>query len=167
MQITAKRRDLLDMLGKVKHGVPSRATMPTLGTMLLKAKGKDLTGITTDLETMLFGTCKAQVKKGGTVCVSPRELEAFLKATKVESVTLSDVRKRTRYTVPTTGHTDEETGVYTPGEPEEKTVTEVKLKAQAGAASATFGTFRPEDFPLVPRIKGKAFTIRELSLIHI
>jgi len=89
MRATTKRGALLETLGKVKSAVAAKHTIPVVGAILIRAGGGQLTLTGTDLEVALTASCKASVSRQGAVAVLPKTLEAFLKAVKSETVTLS------------------------------------------------------------------------------
>jgi DNA polymerase-3 subunit beta len=89
MRATTKRQALLETLGKVKSAVAAKHTIPVVGAILIRAGGGQLTLTGTDLEVALTASCKASVSRQGAVAVLPKTLEAFLKAAKAETVTLS------------------------------------------------------------------------------
>ena len=94
MRATTQRGALLETLGKVKSAVAPKHTVPVCGAVLIRAGGGQLTLTGTNLEVALTASCKASVTKQGAVAVLPKPLEAFLKAVKVETVTLSLVNKK-------------------------------------------------------------------------
>ena len=89
MRATTQRGALLETLGKVKSAVAVKHTIPVMGAVLIRAGGGQVTLTGTNLEVFLTASCKATVTRQGAVCVSPKPLEAFLKAVKAELVTLS------------------------------------------------------------------------------
>ena len=94
MRATTQRGALLETLGKVKSAVAARHTLPVLGAIYIRAGGGQLVLTGTDLEVALTASCKANVTRQGAIAVLPKTLEAFLKAVKAETVTLSLVDKR-------------------------------------------------------------------------
>jgi len=93
MRATLQRGTLLETLGKVKSAVAPKHTLPVLGAVLIRAGGGQVTLTGTNLEVALTARCKANVSRQGAVAVLPKTLEAFLKAVKAETVTLSLVGK--------------------------------------------------------------------------
>jgi len=93
MRATTQRVALLETLGKVKSAVAVRNTLPILGAILIRAGGGQVTLTGTDLEVALTASCKANVTRQGAVAILPKMLEAFLKAVKAETVSLSLVDK--------------------------------------------------------------------------
>jgi len=93
MRATTQRGALLETLGKVKSAVAARHTLPILGSILINASGGQLIITGTDLEVALTASCKANVTRRGAIAVLPKTLEAFLKAVKADTVTLSLVSK--------------------------------------------------------------------------
>ena len=93
MRATTQRGALLETLGKVKSAVAVKHTLPVLGAVLIRAYGGQLTLTGTNLEVALTASCKANVTRKGAIVVPPKMLEAFLKAVKAETVTLSMVNK--------------------------------------------------------------------------
>lgn len=93
MRATTQRGALLETLGKVKSAVAVKHTLPVLGAVLIRAGGGQLTLTGTNLEVALTASCKANVGRQGAIAVLPKTLEAFLKAVKAETVTLSLVGK--------------------------------------------------------------------------
>jgi DNA polymerase III beta subunit len=91
MRATTKRGALLETLGKVKSAVAAHHTLPIVRAILIRAGGGQLTLTGTDLEVALTASCKASVSRQGAIAVFPQTLEAFLKAVKSETVTLSIV----------------------------------------------------------------------------
>jgi DNA polymerase III beta subunit len=91
MRATIKRQALLETLGKVKSAVAAHHTLPIVRAILIRAGGGQLTLTGTDLELALTASCKASVSRQGAIAVFPQTLEAFLKAVKSETVTLSIV----------------------------------------------------------------------------
>jgi DNA polymerase-3 subunit beta len=89
MRATTKRGALLETLGKVKGAVAAKHSLPIVGAILIRAGGGLLTLTATDLEVALTASCKASVGRQGAIAVLPKTLEAFLKAVKSETVTLS------------------------------------------------------------------------------
>jgi DNA polymerase-3 subunit beta len=96
MRATTKRGALLETLGKVKSAVATKHSLPIVRAILIRAAGGQLTLTGTDLEVALTGSCKASVSRQGAVAVLPQTLEAFLKAVKSDSVTLSLVEGKLR-----------------------------------------------------------------------
>ena len=93
MRATTQREALLQTLSKVKSAVATKSTLPVLGNILVRAGGGELTLTATDLEVALTASCKANVTRQGAIAVLPKTLEAFLKAVKENTVTLSLVDK--------------------------------------------------------------------------
>ena len=93
MRATTQRGALLETLGKVKSAVAAKHTVPVCGAVLIRAGGGQVTLTGTNLEVALTASCKAIVTRQGAVAVLPKTLEAFLKAVKVETITLSLVGK--------------------------------------------------------------------------
>lgn len=93
MRATTQRGALLETLGKVKSAVAVKHTLPVLGAVLIRAGGGQVTLTGTNLEVALTASCKANVTRQGAIAVLPKTLEAFLKAVKAETVTLSLVGK--------------------------------------------------------------------------
>ena len=93
MRATTQCGALLETLGKVKSAVAVRHTIPVCGAVLIRAGGGQITLTGTNLEVALTASCKATVTRQGAVAVLPKTLEAFLKAVKAETVTLSLVGK--------------------------------------------------------------------------
>ena len=93
MRATTQRGALLETLGKVKSAVAVRHTIPVMGAVLIRAGGGQVTLTGTNLEVALTASCKANVSRQGAIAVLPKTLEAFLKAVKAETVTLSTVGK--------------------------------------------------------------------------
>jgi len=93
MRATTQRGALLETLGKVKSAVAVKHTMPVMGAVLIRVGGGQLTLTGTNLEVALTAFCKANVSRQGAIAVLPKTLEAFLKAVKAETVTLSLVDK--------------------------------------------------------------------------
>jgi DNA polymerase III subunit beta len=93
MRATTQRGALLETLGKVKFAVATKSLLPICSSVLIRAGGGQVTLTGTDLDISLTGACKATVTRQGAVAVSPRLLEAFLKAVKAETVSLSLVDK--------------------------------------------------------------------------
>jgi len=93
MRATTKRGALLETLGKVKSAVAVKHTIPVMGAVLIRAGGGQVTLTGTNLEVALTASCKANVSRQGAIAVLPKTLEAFLKAVKAETVTLSLVGK--------------------------------------------------------------------------
>jgi len=94
MRATTQRGTLLETLGKVKSAVAVKHTIPVMGAVLIRAGGGQVTLTGTNLEVALTGSCKANVSRQGAIAVLPKTLEAFLKAVKAETVTLSVVNKK-------------------------------------------------------------------------
>jgi len=94
MRATTQRMALLETLGKVKSAAAARHTLPVVTAVLIRAGGGQLTLAGTDLYVSLTASCKAAVTRQGAVAVRPKELEAFLKVAKTETVTLSLADKR-------------------------------------------------------------------------
>ncbi|MCJ7576717.1 MAG: DNA polymerase III subunit beta [Dehalococcoidia bacterium] len=94
MRATTKRGALLETLGKVKSAVAARHTLPVLGAVMIRVGGGQLTLTATNLEVSLTAFCKATVTREGAIAVLPKTLEAFLKAVKSETVTLSLVNNK-------------------------------------------------------------------------
>jgi len=93
MKSITQRCELLETLGKVKSAVAVRHTIPVCSAVLIRAGGGQLTLTGTNLEVALTASCKANITRQGAVAVLPKTLEAFLKAVKSETVTLSLVGK--------------------------------------------------------------------------
>jgi DNA polymerase-3 subunit beta len=93
MRAVANRLLLLETLGKVKSAVAAKHTVPVCGAVLIRAGGGQVTLTGTNLEVALTASCKASVTRQGAIAVLPKTLEAFLKAVKAETVTLSLVGK--------------------------------------------------------------------------
>jgi len=93
MRATTQRGALLEILGKVKPAATIRTALPVIQSILIYAGGGELLFTGTDLEVTLTGRCKANVTRKGAIVVPPKMLEAFLKAVKAETVTLSVVDK--------------------------------------------------------------------------
>ena len=89
MRATTKRGALLETLGKVKSAVAAKHNLPIVRAVLIRAGSGLLTLTGTDLEIALTASCKASVSRQGAIAVFPKTLEAFLKAVKAETVTLS------------------------------------------------------------------------------
>ncbi len=87
MKATTNRRELLDLLGKLKTVVPSKATLPVCRSILVQAGEGKLTAIANNLEVALSGQCKAKVVEAGGVCV-PLEILGILKSANADDVTL-------------------------------------------------------------------------------
>jgi len=94
MRATTKRGALLETLGKVKSAVAAKHTLKVLSAILIRAGGGQLTLTATNLEVSLTAFCKATVTRQGAIAVLPKTLEAFLKAVKSETVTLSLVNNK-------------------------------------------------------------------------
>jgi len=94
MRATTQRRAFLETLGKVKSAVAVKHTIPVMGAVLIRAGGGQVTLTGTNLEVALTASCKANVSRQGAIAVLPKTLEAFLKAVKAETVTLSLVNKK-------------------------------------------------------------------------
>jgi len=94
MRATTKRGALLETLGKVKSAVAANHRLPIVRAILIRAGGGQLTLTGTDLEVALTASCKASVSRQGAIAVLPKTLEAFLKAVKSETVTLSLVNDK-------------------------------------------------------------------------
>jgi len=93
MRATTQRGALLETLGKVKSAVAAKHNLPVVGAVLIRAGGGQLSLTGTNLEVALTASCKANVTRQGAIAVLPKTLEAFLKAVKAETVTLSLVGK--------------------------------------------------------------------------
>jgi DNA polymerase-3 subunit beta len=93
MRATTQRGALLETLGKVKSAVAAHHTLPVVRAVLIRAGGGQLALTGYDLEVALTASCKANVTRQGAIVVLPKTLEAFLKAVKAETVTLSLVGK--------------------------------------------------------------------------
>jgi len=93
MRATTQRGALLETLGKVKSAVAAHHTLPVVRAVLIRAGGGQVTLTGTNLEVALTASCKANVTRQGAIAVLPKTLEAFLKAVKAETVTLSRVGK--------------------------------------------------------------------------
>jgi len=93
MRATTQRGALLETLGKVKSAVAAHHTLPVVRAVLIRAGGGQLVLTGYDLEVALTASCKANVTRQGAIAVLPKTLEAFLKAVKAETVTLSVVGK--------------------------------------------------------------------------
>lgn len=79
MKLTAKRSDLANELAFVLKGVPAKATIPSMSCVLLVTDGNgSLTLKTTNLDMTLTGSCEAEVKDVGAVCVSAKRLAGIL-----------------------------------------------------------------------------------------
>ena len=89
MRATTERMALLETLGKVKSAVPGKHLVPVVASVLVRADGGQITLVGTNLEVALTASCKATVGLQGAVAVRPKDLEAFLKAAKADTVTLS------------------------------------------------------------------------------
>jgi len=94
MRATTQRMALLETLGKVKSAVAAKHTLPVCSSVLLRAGGGQLTLVGTDLEVALTASCKAAIGRQGAVAAPPKDLEAFLKLAKAETVTLTLVGDR-------------------------------------------------------------------------
>ena len=94
MRATTQRMALLETLGKVKSAVAAKHTLPVCSSVLIRAGGGQLTLVGTDLEVALTASCKAAIGRQGTVAAPPKDLEAFLKLAKAETVTLTLVGNR-------------------------------------------------------------------------
>ena len=93
MRATTQRGALLETLGKVKSAVAAHHNLPAVRAVLIRAGGGQLVLTGYDLEVALTASCKANVTRKGAIAVLPKTLEAFLKAVKAETVTLSLVGK--------------------------------------------------------------------------
>lgn len=79
MKLTAKRTALTTELAFVLKGVPSKATLPCMSCVMLATDGNgSLTLKTTNLDMTLTGSCEAEVKDVGAVCVSAKRLAGIL-----------------------------------------------------------------------------------------
>jgi DNA polymerase-3 subunit beta len=94
MRATTKRGALLETLGKVKSAVAANHTLPVVRAILIRAGGGQLMLTGTNMEVALTASCRANVTRQGAIAVLPKTLEAFLKAVKAETVTLSVVDKK-------------------------------------------------------------------------
>ncbi len=93
MRATTQRMALLETLGKVKSAVPGKHPIPVCTAVLIRAGGGQLTLVGTNLEVALTASCKAAIGRQGAVAATPKDLEAFLKLAKADTVTLSLVGK--------------------------------------------------------------------------
>ncbi len=133
MKATVNRKQLLELLGKVKLGLPKGYTsIPVCGTVLLEAGERRLTATTTDLEVWVSGRVDAKVTRTGGFCATPKALECFLKAVGDEYVTLAVTKAG-------------------------------KLRVEAESTSIELDGFKAEDFPPTPKIKGKAVEVNGLA----
>jgi len=89
MRATTQRMALLETLGKVKSAAATKHTVPVCSSVLVQCSGGQVTLAGTNLEVAVTASCKATVSRQGAIAVSPKSLEAFLKAAKADTVTLS------------------------------------------------------------------------------
>lgn len=133
MRATVNRKQLLELLGKVKMALPKKyCSIPVCATVLLTAKERGLTATTTDLEVRLSGRVDAKVTRAGGFCASPSSLESFLKTVADEWVTLM-----------VTGAS--------------------KLRIEVGSSSIELDGHKAEDFPPTPKIKAKVTELYGLA----
>lgn len=133
MKATVNRKQLLELLGKVKLGLPKGyCSIPVCGAVLLEAGDRRLTATATDLEVWVSGRVDAKITRAGGFCAPPKSLESFLKAVGDEWVTL---------VVTKTG----------------------KLRIEAESTSIELDGFKAEDFPPTPKVKGEAIEVNGLS----
>lgn len=74
MKATVSRKDLADALSIAAAASSTRAALPVLSTIRLKAEGKDLSLLGCDGEMWAESTCPANVKAPGAVCVQKQLL---------------------------------------------------------------------------------------------
>ncbi len=155
MKITVRREALLGVLSKVKAGV---GTGPFDKLLLEVSQGK-LTLTACNGEAFVVGNCKATLNGSGAICVPPKELESFLKAVKVDTVSLSGKSQVRTEQVQhgSSGHPD-----YTP-EYKPAKIYQGELKVQAGQAATSLAGANPKEFPKLPQ-SPKSDPIRVIDL---
>ena len=161
MKLTAKRDALLETLGKVKPVIPARATLPILHNVLLTAKQGQLAITANNLEVAAICICKAKISKTGSVGVSPKVLEDFLKNNPAEKVSLTATTRTQRWTERSSRY-NRETEQMEPTEVKRSRKT-LSLTVEAGAASFTIDADNPKDFPGLPKAGGKPIVLHNLD----
>ena len=95
MEVTTRRRDLLELLGKLSIAMPRNSVLPVLRNFHVRAEKDSIRVLATDLDVELSGHCKARIAtEGGTLL--PKKAVEFLKASRTDEVTLTLVAKRNR-----------------------------------------------------------------------
>ena len=94
MRATTNRKELLELLSRVKSAAATRATLPVCQSVLIKAGQGKVVMTANNLEVALSGSCKADITKKGAVCAPPKPLEVFLKTVTAEIVTLTGKGKQ-------------------------------------------------------------------------
>lgn len=155
MKATVRREALLGVLSKVKAGVGREP----FDKLLLEGRQGKLALTACNGEAYVVGSCKATLNGGGAICVPPKELESFLRAVKVDTVSLSvkSQIKTEQIEYGSSGYPD-----YTPLY-KSATIYRGELKVQAGLAATSLAGANPKDFPPVPR-SPKSDPIRVMDL---
>lgn len=125
LRATTQRGDLLELLGKLKPALGKGYSLPIIAEVLIRAEKGKLTLTATDLNVALVGEVSAEVSVTGAVCVPPKPLETFLKATSAKEVMLTS----------------------------KVSLKQVSLTVQGDGASVTLDCHPAEDFPPVPVVK--------------
>ena len=155
MKATVRRETLLGVLSKVKAGV---GTGP-FDKLLIDGRQGKLTLVACNGEAFVVGSCKATVNGSGAICVSPQELESFLKVVKIDTIPLRVTsRVRTEQVqCGSSGHPD-----YTP-EYKPAKIYQGVLWVSAGLATTSLVGANPKDFPKLPQ-PPKSDPIRMMDL---
>lgn len=133
MKAIVDRKELLELVGKVKAVIPHRSTLPVIEGILFQVRSGKLWLTTTNLDQALTGrlTDRNKIMGSGGIVIKPKELENFLKAVNTDKVTLATVKNN--------------------------------MKVDAGNASTTLEGQEAKDFPPVPKVKGKEVKIVALA----
>ncbi len=153
MKATVNRRELVDILSKVRRVVPRRNSLDVLTMVMLTAGKGQLEIIGGDTEKYLIGSCKAKVNKAGSVCVNLERLEPFLKAVSEDDVTIitkEEVETHTRSDY----KEDPETGRWVPVDVPYDVVS-VSFRAECGEAATDAPAESAEKYPAVKLFKGQ------------
>ncbi len=134
MKITADRDPLLDALQAAARAVSTRATLPSLGGILLTTEGGSAKARATDTELSLTVDIDAQVEGEGSILLPGRLLTDVARALPPGQVTLAE-------------------------RPAEKDV-----ELMAGTASFHLRVLSVEDFPRLPAFEGEAITMPATAL---
>lgn len=161
MRLTARRGVLLEALSRARSVVKSRHTLAILESVLLVARDGILTISGTDLETAVMAECKVQITKTGGVAVSPVTLEKLLKSVSDDRVTLNAKTSVKRWTEKISRWNSETEKLDE--EEVKKSSKTVTLSIEAGNVSTTMKASPAEDFPKLPKVKGKAVTLSNLD----
>ncbi len=88
MQLLVEKKELLEKLGKVQYVHEKKSTLDITSCVLLKAQGKEIKIVATDLETNFRDFCPAKITDDGAIAVNSRKLIEIVRGARTEDITL-------------------------------------------------------------------------------